>query len=394
VQGACRLLLAIACWAAPIAAPAQGVAGVVFADANGNGVRDAGERGIAGVAVSNQHEVVVTDGTGAYRLTSPGTGIVFVSVPDGYRAVGPFWQRTSAGEATFALAPAAAPATFTFVHASDTHIAPASAERTRRLRAIADSIRPAFVLVTGDLVKDALRVGEAEARGYYDLFAAEIASFRSPVYTVPGNHENFGIERAQSKVQATHPLYGREMYRSYRGPDYYSFTYGGVHFVGLNTVDIDDQWYYGHVDARQLEWLARDLAVIPSTMPVVTFDHIPFFSAMETVNGYNDGPPAPSVITVNGKSAFRHTVSNARDVIAAIGTARLPLALAGHVHVRESLRYAGIPTRFEQAAAIVGGAGSGVLPFPSGVSLYTVRAGVIDSARFVPLDPATPRPRP
>ena len=211
-------------------------------------------------------------------------------------------------------------ATFTFVHASDTHIAPASAERTRRLRAIADSIRPAFVLVTGDLVKDALRVGEAEARGYYDLFAAEIASFRSPVYTVPGNHENFGIERAQSKVQATHPLYGQEMYRSYRGPDYYSFTYGGVHFVGLNTVDIDDQWYYGHVDARQLEWLARDLAVIPSTMPVVTFDHIPFFSAMETVNGYNDGPPAPSVITVNGKSAFRHTVSNARDVIAAIST--------------------------------------------------------------------------
>ena len=214
-------------------------------------------------------------------------------------------EMTGTGEATIALAPAAAPATFTFVHASDTHIAPASAERTRRLRAIADSIRPAFVLVTGDLVKDALRVGEAEARGYYDLFAAEIASFRSPVYTVPGNHENFGIERAQSKVQATHPLYGREMYRSYRGPDYYSFTYGGVHFVGLNTVDIDDQWYYGHVDARQLEWLARDLAVIPSTMPVVTFDHIPFFSAMETVNGYNDGPPAPSVITARAPSRPR-----------------------------------------------------------------------------------------
>jgi hypothetical protein len=29
---------------------------------------------------------------------------------------------------------------------------------------------------------------------------------------------------------------------SYRGPDCYSFTYGGVHFVGLNSVDIDDQW--------------------------------------------------------------------------------------------------------------------------------------------------------
>lgn len=390
-----RSFLAIACWAGAIAAPvsAQGVTGVVFADANGNGVRDPGERGIAGVAISNQQDVVVTDGTGAYRLPSAGTGIVFVSVPDGYRAVGSFWRRAAAGsDAAFALQSAPAPRTFTFIHASDTHIAPASVERTRRLRTLADSLNPAFVLITGDLVRDALRVGEAEARGYYDLFAAEIGAFKSPVYTVPGNHENFGIERGQSKVAAAHPLYGRAMYHQYRGPDYYSFTYGGVHFVGLNTVDIDDQWYYGHVDAKQLEWLARDLAVIPPAMPVVTFDHIPFFSAMEVVNGYNDAPPAPTLITVNGKTAFRHTVSNAKDVLAAIGTSRLPLALGGHVHVRESLRYDGIPTRFEQAAAIVGPAGGGVLPFPSGISVYTVRDGVIDPARFVPLD--APRSRP
>jgi 3',5'-cyclic AMP phosphodiesterase CpdA len=91
------------------------------------------------------------------------------------------------------------------------------------------------------------------------------------------------------------------MYRHYRGPDYYSFNAGGIHFVGLNSVDIDDTRYYGHVDSLQLAWLARDLAAVPASTPVVTFNHIPFFTAVETINGYNDAPPAPSVITVNGR---------------------------------------------------------------------------------------------
>jgi hypothetical protein len=36
------------------------VHGIVFDDANRNGRRDSGERGIAGVSVSNQGDVVVT----------------------------------------------------------------------------------------------------------------------------------------------------------------------------------------------------------------------------------------------------------------------------------------------------------------------------------------------
>lgn len=358
-------------------------AGTVFTDANGNGARDANERGIAGVPVSNQDTVVVTDASGAYRLPRGKSGIVFVSVPDGYRSAGQFWRAASASTIDFALVTAPRVTSFSFIHASDTHIAPAVLARTQRFRALADSIAPAFTLITGDLVRDALRVGEAEATGYYDLFGAEIGKFAQPVYTVPGNHENFGIERTLSKVDASHPLFARAMYHKYRGPDYYSFTYGGVHFVGLNTVDIDDQWYYGHVDDAQLKWLRLDLAAIPPTMPVVTFNHIPFFTAVETINGYQDAPPAPSVITVNGKSNFRHTVSNAKDVIAAIGPSRLPVALGGHMHTRESLRYEGVPTRFEQTAAIVGPAGSGPMRFPSGFMVYRVTDGAIDAGTFV-----------
>jgi predicted MPP superfamily phosphohydrolase len=367
------------------------VSGTVFDDANRNGTHDSGERGIAGVAVSNQDAVVTTDANGAFRLASAGTGVVFVSTPDGYRTVGPFWRPAdSARPIAFALARDPAGAELTFIHASDTHISPASQPRTQRLRALVDSVAPGLLIITGDLVRDALRVPEAEATGYYELFMKERAAFRTPVFTVPGNHENFGIERDTSHVPATHPLYGRAMYHHYLGPDYYSFTSGGVHFVGLNTVDINDQQYYGHVDSLQLAWLARDLALVPPTMPVVTFDHIPFFTTFEVLNGYNDRPPAPSLITVNGKTAYRHTVSNAGDVLAVLRTHRHVLALGGHMHATERIQYemAGVKTRFNQVSAVVGNAQGAGLESVSGVTLYRVKNGEIDSGRFIPLERA------
>lgn len=365
------------------------ITGVVFIDDNGNGVRDAGERGVPQVVVSNQGEVVATGSSGAYRLPRGTDGMLFVSVPDGYRTIGVFWRAVeeTASTVDFPLAPIPGSTTFTFIHGSDTHIAPAVVARTQRFRALADSLNPAFVLITGDLVKDALRVGEAEAAGYYELFMGEEAQFKRPVWTVPGNHENFGIERDKSHVSATHPLYGRKMYHHYLGPDYYSFNFGGVHFVGLNTVDIDDQSYYGHVDSRQLAWLERDLAMVPPATPVVTFDHIPFFSSSEALNGYTEDPPAPTLITVDGKTAFRHTVSNAGAVLAVLRTHRHVLALGGHIHAGEQIQYAvdGVETRFNQAPAIVGPTEAASLRFVSGFTVYTVRNGVVDAGRFVPL---------
>ena len=50
--------------------------GVVFEDRNGNGVRDPGERGLAGVVVRVGGEAVITDAGGAYRLQRPGSGVV------------------------------------------------------------------------------------------------------------------------------------------------------------------------------------------------------------------------------------------------------------------------------------------------------------------------------
>jgi len=383
------LVVATVPWIPRVPITSAEITGTVFLDANHNGVREANEPGIAGIVVSNQDTVVTTDATGAFHIARGPNGIVFVSMPEGYKPLGNFWRSVgdSVTHADFPLTQVPRVRNFSFVHASDTHISPASVDRTRRLRELVDSISPAFLIVTGDLVRDALRVSEAEATSYYDLFAQERAAFRTPVWTAPGNHENFGIERDQSHVSPTNALYGRGMYHKYFGPDYYSFNYGGIHFIGLNTEDIDDQWYYGHVDSLQLAWLERDLALVPHTTPVVTFDHIPFLSSLQQLGGYTDAPPARSLITVKGKTAYRHTVSNAAEVLAVLRKRRHVLALGGHFHAAEKLVYEieGVRTHFDLAAAIISPTNTAGLHFPSGVTLYTVRDGVIDDGRFVAL---------
>lgn len=370
------------------AQPPTPIVGLVFDDANRNGQHDPGERGIGGVAVSNQRDVVQTAADGKYSLPGGPYGVVFVSLPDGYASVGDFWRtaHSSASSAVdFALTAQPASSTFTFIHASDTHVSQQTVGRLQQLRAIAEKSRPDFVLVSGDLVRDALRVGEEEARGYYDLYTQETRRFPIPVWSVPGNHENFGIERHLSLVSPTHPLYAKGMYRQRLGPNYYSFTHGGVHFVGLDSVDIADLWYYGHVDDVQLAWLKADLARVAGDMPVVTFNHIPFASALDSVAGYRDDGAAPTLITVGGRTGFRHIVSNLSDVLAAIGSREWPLALGGHLHTRESIVFgSAVRTRFHQAAAVVGPT-ENAIPAISGVTLYRVKNRVIDDGEFIPL---------
>jgi len=97
--------------------------------------------------------------------------------------------------------------------------------------------------------------------------------------------------------------------------------------------------------------------------------------------------PARSLITVKGKTAYRHTVSNAAEVLAVLRKRRHVLALGGHFHAAEKLVYEieGVRTHFDLAAAIISPTNTAGLHFPSGVTLYTVRDGVIDDGRFVAL---------
>jgi hypothetical protein len=374
-----------------MASPVQGqrsVHGIVFNDANGNGVMDPAERPVPGVVVSNQRDVVTTDSAGRYRLSADPETIVFVSVPTDWQSVGAFWRAVAKSDSiSFGLRAERQPRSFRFIHASDTHIDTGVVGRVRRFRTLADSIAPALTLFAGDLIRDAMSQQEPVARVQFELFRSEMKPLNAPYWTVPGNHDHFGIIQSRSHVPDTHPLYNRGMYRYYLGPEYYSFNYGGVHFIGLDTVQPDDSAYFGGVDSLQLAWLKRDVAALPASMPIVTFSHIPLASGYNTMIGYFDLPLASSIAHTKMGTSFRHTGANTLDVLEAFNGHPLPLILGGHLHATEKVvvQTDRGPLRFEQSAAIVGPEQQGPITIPSGFSLYTVTNGVIDAGTFVPL---------
>ena len=367
------------------------VSGFVFDDSNNNGIKDADEKGIKGVAVSDQVSVVVTREDGSYAIAATsGYGIIFISTPGGYLSKQGFWKQVDITKnntaINFPLIQSKTISSFTFIHASDTHISPASIDRIKKLQQLTDSLKADLMLITGDLVKDALRVQEQEARSLYELFKREEAKINTTVWCVPGNHEIFGIERHLSLVSSDNPLYGRKMYRYYLGPDYYSFNYGGIHFIGLNSLDFEDLWYYGKIDSIQMEWLKKDIALLSPTTPVITFQHVPFYSGGLSMQPFEESGPGRALENEKGILQYRHIVSNAQEVLAVLKKHNYPLALAGHYHFQQKFSFAGTQTRFEQTAAVVGPSGEGLLKMPSGIMLYSVKDGKIDEGKFIPLD--------
>lgn len=371
------------------------VTGVVFEDLNGNGKRDQGEPGVEGVAVSDQIDVVLTGPDGGYRLESAGRfGLVMISPPSGYIAGGPFWRTSSSqpspGDIDFPLIKRETKGEFTFLHASDTHLEDASLDRMEMLGRLIEKLDPEFVLITGDLIANAPGVGEERARHDFELYLEQIKGFTAPVFSVPGNRDTFGVERHNSLVGHEHPLFDKRMYHHYLGPNYYSFDWGGIHFIALDSVVYHEIWYHGHVDPTQLAWLKADLAQVDTGTPVVTFQHIPFVSAAELLFGHREDPLSPSLIKIDGTTRYRHTVGNYKDVLAVLKPHRFVLALGGHLHMAERLSYQadGFDTRFHLSAATVNGlpASRVGMDMLSGATLYQVSGGEIDDGTFFALD--------
>src|SRR5688500_16913864 len=77
-------LLAVSGGAVAQSNVAGNASGTVFEDANGNGLRDRRERGVAGVKVSNGRERAITDAQGRYTLPSREGSTLFVVKPPQY----------------------------------------------------------------------------------------------------------------------------------------------------------------------------------------------------------------------------------------------------------------------------------------------------------------------
>ncbi len=380
-------ILLIIIHGSPVWAQNQGSKGIAFEDRNNNNLQDYGEPGIAGVLVSNQSHTVISGSDGSYILPeATGDQIVFVSMPEGYSGA---YFSVRGQKPSFPLKKIGNRNHFKFIHASDTHVDSLNLPRMKRFRELAEATGAEFILITGDLIRDALRNPEALSTAYYEMYLKEISQFKVPVYSVPGNHELFGIERDKSLVSADHPLYGKQMYRHFLGPDYYSFNYGGVHFIGLNTVNYQNLYYYGGVDSLQLKWLKDDLTALDPKTPIITFNHIPFLSPGFSFMDYEaDIFYGPQLLRQEDTLRHRHIVYNFREVKKMIGDRPYPLALAGHYHAAQEGTISGMPTIFSQTSAITRPDSFDYNGFMarSGFTVYEIMNGKIIGSTFIPLD--------
>ncbi len=232
------------------------MSGVVFEDANANGVRDQGEPGLAGVLVSNGIEVARTAPDGQYTLevNTRDSRFVIMTVPSGYQATTEFYAAADSVTATrefgLAFTGGSGEEVLRFVHASDPQVTDPDARQRfeATLADVAALDKPvAFAVVTGDLVHSANEAQFTEVAQAFDQSPL-------PLYPVIGDHD---LDPDSLRVRS---------YERWFGPTCYSFDKGGVHFVAFNNVapiSADGEW-------RQYDWLAADIAQASGQVVMLT----------------------------------------------------------------------------------------------------------------------------
>jgi 3',5'-cyclic-AMP phosphodiesterase len=163
-----------------------------------------------------------------------------------------------------------------FVQISDSHIGfgkDPNKDVAGTLQIAVDKINalpqaPAFVLHTGDLT----HLARPEE---FDTVAEILKGLRTRVLYVPGEHD-FDAE--------DNKLYLERFGNGTKGLGWYSFDYDRVHFVGLVNVanaKSGSMAGLGQIGQEQLQWLAKDLAGLSASTPVVVFAHVPLWAVYE-----------------------------------------------------------------------------------------------------------------
>jgi 3',5'-cyclic AMP phosphodiesterase CpdA len=311
--------------------PTQIAKGKVFDDLNKNGLPDKGERGVSGVLVSNGKEVVKTSSDGFYQISVENPSIIFITKPAGFKVplnkknVPQFFYTYYPGGSPKLDYPAinptgALPKEINFPLIKDKEKKnfkmlvfgdPQVANSTELEYFREDVLSPAlnqnfdFAISLGDIVHEDMNL--------YPEFISSMAMLGKPFYNVAGNHD------------ANYDVLGNNYYDSFRsffGPDYYSFDYGDVHFIVLENIerfckkgDVPSYWdcYRGKIGERQLAWLGNDLEYVPPDKMVVLCQHINFEK--------------------NKKAGEREKVGNTQEVFNVLKSRENVLVLAGHKHM-------------------------------------------------------------
>ena len=132
--------------------------------------------------------------------------------------------------------------------------------------ATANRLKPAFVIVTGDLVNKA---GDAAQIAEYRRIAARLHP-SIPIYNVAGNHD---VENRPTEESVA-------AYEKIFGPDHYTFTHQGFLGIVLDSTLIHTPDAVAGRHAAQDRWLRDELArAHPGVRHIVVFQHHPWFLA-------------------------------------------------------------------------------------------------------------------
>ncbi|MBD7924653.1 calcineurin-like phosphoesterase C-terminal domain-containing protein [Xanthomonas bonasiae] len=314
--------------ALPALAQPATISGSVYQERDGHAGRGNGERGIAGVQVSDGVHIVHTDAQGRYSLAVEPGRTVFVIKPDGYafesagNGLPDYWRHyapagspklkypgiapTSGATSgwDFALraqAPAASTEVLVF---TDTQAASATDVGYYARDIVAPLVGKAHARLgttLGDVVSDNLAL--------YPALNAETAKLGVPWFHVPGNHDlNFDAADDAGSLSSWRAIYG---------PDTYAVEEGGASFVFLDDVVYRPKQqpdYIGGLREDQFAFLQAYLATLPKDRLLVLGMHIPLFDA------------AP------GRETFRH--ADRARLFGLLQAFPHVLVLSGHTHTQ------------------------------------------------------------
>jgi len=139
-------------------------------------------------------------------------------------------------------------------------------ENLTKAIAAANRLRPAFVVVTGDLTH---RQGDTAQIAEYRRIVGQLDPSIA-VHNVPGNHD-LGLPLSSASIAA---------YRRVFGPDYYEFDSHGTHGIVINSSLFKEPALAPAEAAAQEAWLRLKLdAARGKYTRVIVFQHHPWFLA-------------------------------------------------------------------------------------------------------------------
>ncbi|MFR0763554.1 MAG: calcineurin-like phosphoesterase C-terminal domain-containing protein [Alistipes communis] len=284
---------------------------------------------VANVVVSDGTEVTVTDDKGIYELKSAKKwGYVFISVPSGYEVaaegVFPQFYQTLKGAADvveqkdFKLTKVDGQDRYKLFLLGDMHLANRTNDAAQFTQFTTDlnaymaqhSGQKMYALTLGDMTWDLYWYKNNYALPQYrETINRQVKNLQ--IYHTMGNHDN--------DFMTTSDYDAAVKYVDCIGPTFYSFNIGQVHYVVMDNIDCsaydgtDPRNYVKKLSNEQLKWLAKDLAYVDKSTPLIVAMHAQIYKPTST--GF----------------AFDHDSANTEALLAALDGYEVHF-VTGHTH--------------------------------------------------------------